>query len=60
MIEFAAFFSKLTGRTPYPWQVELAEAEVPSSRVVRIPTGFGKTAAVVAAWTSDLHTREAT
>ena len=31
-------------------QEELAEAEAPDDRLLRIPTGFGKTAGIVSAW----------
>ncbi len=46
---FASFFSKVTsGQTAYPFQTRLAEEPWPETLIV--PTGFGKTAAVLAAW----------
>lgn len=47
---FDAFFATADagGRQPYPFQVRLAEQAWPETLV--IPTGFGKTAAVLAAW----------
>ena len=48
---FAAFFETLTGgRRPHDWQAELAAPIECGSRLVRIPTGFGKTFGVLAAW----------
>ncbi len=48
--EFDSFF--MSGVTdhhrPYPYQVRLAEEDWPQTLVV--PTGFGKTAAILAAW----------
>jgi CRISPR-associated endonuclease/helicase Cas3 len=35
---------------PREWQEDLARDEVPRSRVIRIPTGHGKTLGVLAAW----------
>ena len=35
---------------PREWQENLARDEVPRSRVIRIPTGYGKTLGVLAAW----------
>jgi CRISPR-associated endonuclease/helicase Cas3 len=35
---------------PREWQEDLARDEVPRSRVIRIPTGYGKTLGVLAAW----------
>lgn len=46
---FDAFFKSGSGdHSPYPYQVRLAEHAWPETLVV--PTGFGKTAAVLAAW----------
>lgn len=47
---FAGWFQKLTGFAPHSWQVELAHAEACEDRLLRIPTGFGKTAGVVLPW----------
>ena len=49
-MDFSRFFELATGHTPRPWQVALAEAHAPGHRVIRIPTGFGKTLGVAAAW----------
>jgi CRISPR-associated endonuclease/helicase Cas3 len=46
---FAAFFQRATGSAPYPYQERLA-AEPPKSRLIHVPTGAGKTAAVILAW----------
>lgn len=46
---FGEFFKKATGNQPYDYQCRLAEAR-PESRLINIPTGLGKTAAVVLAW----------
>lgn len=35
---------------PYPWQLDLGEAVECADRVLRIPTGFGKTAGAALAW----------
>lgn len=35
---------------PREWQADLARDDVPRSRVIRIPTGYGKTLGVLAAW----------
>ena len=61
---FDQFFHKATGNTPYAYQCRLAcgaeaAADVPAtltagagcqSQLINIPTGLGKTAAVVFAW----------
>ena len=48
-INFEIFFKRASGeRRPYPYQSHLAEARWPETLVV--PTGFGKTAAVLGAW----------
>lgn len=47
---FPEFFSHATGKpAPYNYQVRLAE-EPCQSRLINIPTGLGKTAAVILAW----------
>ncbi|HLG94842.1 MAG TPA: CRISPR-associated helicase Cas3' [Bryobacteraceae bacterium] len=46
---FEAFFTKATGKTPYRYQTGLAERPI-ESRLIRVPTGCGKTAAVILAW----------
>lgn len=58
---FETFFERATGRTPYDYQQRLArgnpgEGEQPNqdnpcvSQCIDVPTGLGKTAAVVMAW----------
>ncbi len=46
---FASWFERATGRRPYRYQQALAEAAEPPS-VLRLPTGSGKTQAVLGAW----------
>lgn len=50
MTGFDAWFETATGHRPMPWQRELGEASGCHDRTIRIPTGFGKTAGVLAAW----------
>lgn len=45
---YPAFFQDLTGFPPYPYQERLAAGEWP--QLLDVPTGLGKTAAVVVAW----------
>ena len=48
-MDFSDFFKKTTGFEPYPYQKRLAEIdEYPS--LLNIPTGLGKTAAIVTTW----------
>lgn len=48
--DFKAFFSTATGKPePYDYQSRLAESPC-ESRLISVPTGLGKTAAVVLAW----------
>jgi CRISPR-associated endonuclease/helicase Cas3 len=47
-LQYAEFFEAVTGHRPYPYQSELARGDWP--RVLDIPTGMGKTGAVVVAW----------
>lgn len=49
MRSFETFFEAMTGHLPRRWQSDLGEAAI-ASRLIRVPTGFGKTAGVVAAW----------
>lgn len=47
-MDYAEFFKRCTGFLPYPYQARVAEVAWPD--VVDIPTGLGKTAAIVVAW----------
>lgn len=49
---FTRFASGTDGAamTPREWQEALAQDDVPRSRVIRIPTGYGKTLGVLGAW----------
>ncbi len=47
--DFREFFESATANTAYEYQVRLAEGPC-ESRLINIPTGLGKTAAVVLAW----------
>jgi CRISPR-associated endonuclease/helicase Cas3 len=49
--DFDQFFRRLTGfETVLGWQSRLGNDEVCRDRLIRVPTGFGKTAGVVIAW----------
>ncbi|MCC7549065.1 MAG: CRISPR-associated helicase Cas3' [Burkholderiales bacterium] len=54
--EFPAWFTRFASRqdgaaiAPREWQEALARDESPRSRVIRIPTGYGKTLGVLGAW----------
>lgn len=51
MNSFNDFFKKLAGiDDPHNWQIELAVDPTIQNRLIRIPTGFGKTLGVLAAW----------
>lgn len=45
---YVAFFEKATGFKPYHYQISLALKDFPDA--INIPTGLGKTAAVILAW----------
>jgi CRISPR-associated endonuclease/helicase Cas3 len=49
VIDFDGFFHGMTGHLPHQYQTQLAELPV-RDRLIRVPTGCGKTAAVIAAW----------
>jgi CRISPR-associated endonuclease/helicase Cas3 len=49
-MSFDDFFQQLTGHHRHDWQARLALDTVCSNRLIRIPTGFGKTAGVTIAW----------
>lgn len=49
--EYSAFFTRATGgKLPHGWQLQLANEGAFRNRLIRIPTGFGKTLGVVLAW----------
>jgi CRISPR-associated endonuclease/helicase Cas3 len=53
MITFEQFFKAATGHPPYDYQQRLAGGGVGrscESQLINVPTGLGKTAAVVLAW----------
>lgn len=52
MSSFADWFTRISGGTaqPYHWQLALAEADAPRNRLIRVPTGMGKTLGVLGAW----------
>jgi CRISPR-associated endonuclease/helicase Cas3 len=52
--DFVTWFEATTGRRPYDWQRAFGQEERCGHRLVRIPTGFGKTLGVLGAW---LHRR---
>ena len=48
---FLPWFATLTGHaSPRDWQGELAATEICRDRLIRIPTGLGKTEGILAAW----------
>lgn len=47
---FPPWFTELTGRPPHPWQAAIAAMDEPGHRLIRVPTGFGKTLGVLGAW----------
>lgn len=49
---FAAFFERATGYPPYDFQRELGERRSPPD-IIQVPTGAGKTLAVLLPWLSD-------
>lgn len=51
---YSAWFSAATGFEPRPWQKTLGDDAICRDRLIRIPTGFGKTLGVLCAW---LHHR---
>jgi CRISPR-associated endonuclease/helicase Cas3 len=51
MLNYDSFFKKIASHNdPHQWQVDLACQEVCDNRLIRIPTGFGKTLGVLGAW----------
>jgi CRISPR-associated endonuclease/helicase Cas3 len=50
-LTFKNWFTTLTGHaSPRPWQGDLAATSICRDRLIRIPTGQGKTEGVLAAW----------
>jgi hypothetical protein len=53
-VELATFFTRIAGlpatAKPHPWQLDLACSSEFDNRLIRIPTGMGKTHGVLAAW----------
>lgn len=50
-MSYEDYFAALTAYArPHSWQRDLASAEFCSDRLIRIPTGFGKTLGVLSAW----------
>jgi CRISPR-associated endonuclease/helicase Cas3 len=61
VIDFDSWFSQLARlpSKPHDWQHSLAADSDPRSRLIRIPTGMGKTLGVLAAWSwNRLHLRD--
>lgn len=50
MSEFSNYFERSAGFSPRSWQRELAEQNHCEDRLLRVPTGFGKTLGVLGAW----------
>lgn len=50
MTTYEDWFAQITGDRPYAWQLELGRDPACGDRVLRIPTGFGKTAGTALAW----------
>lgn len=49
-MNYDSWFERLTGFAPHPWQRELGADVDCRDRLLRIPTGFGKTAGTVLPW----------
>jgi len=47
--DYSGFFKVATKNNPYDYQIRLATDPL-ESRLISVPTGLGKTAAVVLAW----------
>jgi CRISPR-associated endonuclease/helicase Cas3 len=50
MTAFDDFFKLVTDHPRHAWQARLAQDSACRNRLIRIPTGFGKTAGVTVAW----------
>ncbi|GIX00464.1 MAG: hypothetical protein KatS3mg111_3796 [Pirellulaceae bacterium] len=49
-MEYGEVFQGITGWAPHDWQAQLGAAAECDNRLIRIPTGLGKTEGVLAAW----------
>ena len=49
-MSYAEWFEQVAGHTPHPWQAQLGGQSTLGNRLIRIPTGFGKTRGVLLAW----------
>lgn len=49
-MKYANFFSNAAGFGPHTWQAELGAETSCQDRLLRVPTGFGKTLGVLNAW----------
>lgn len=47
---FSNFFKKVTSFDLHNWQSTLGSSNQPANRLIRVPTGFGKTAGTVLTW----------
>lgn len=59
MTEYQEWFKGVTGFEPHRWQAALGSSADAKSRLIRIPTGFGKTQGVVGAWAFHRLVRQA-
>ena len=51
MVAYQDFFAVLSsGKTPHNWQTDLAAHSRCGNRLIRVPTGFGKTLGALSAW----------
>jgi CRISPR-associated endonuclease/helicase Cas3 len=51
MSNFSDWFTRVAGvPAPYPWQREVGNASLCVDRLLRVPTGFGKTAGTILPW----------
>lgn len=58
-MNYTSTFTSLTSHPePHPWQQALASETVCRSRIVRVPTGLGKTEGVITTWTWHSLVRE--
>jgi len=48
--EFSEFFKRATGYFPYPYQIRLALMGEYLPELINVPTGIGKTAAIILGW----------